>query len=168
MLTTFNATMSRSSRVLWLLEELEAAYSLVPVAIKRPDGGGGPDPNNLHPLRQVPCLLDDGEIIVESLAIWLHLADAHPAAGLAPAVGHPDRARYMGWMGAATAVLEPLVDAILSGDPTSDRLASARTWLSGRIETALSAAPWLMGERLAPANIDPAMLNKIRMFRPSI
>jgi len=27
--------------------------------------------------------------------------------------------------------------------------------------------PWLMGQRPAPADVDPAILNRIRAFRPS-
>lgn len=28
--------------------------------------------------------------------------------------------------------------------------------------------PWLMGKRSAPADVDPAILNKIRAFRPGV
>ena len=68
MITMYNATLSRSTRVLWLLEELGAPYEMVSVEIARPDGSGGPDPANPHPLKQVPCIRDGGAMIVESLA----------------------------------------------------------------------------------------------------
>ena len=158
MLTTFHAAMSRSSRLLWLIEELEAPYRLVPITIARPDGTGGPDGTNPHPLRQVPCVLDDGELVVESLAIWLHLADAYPAAGLASKVGDPERARYMGWMGAATAVLEPVVLAARDGGIDTDRVTHARLWLSERIEAALAAWPWLLGPGFSAVDVVYASL----------
>ena len=48
---------------------------------------------------------DDGEgskggglVLYESAAICLHLCDAHPAAGLAPAVGTPARAQFYKWL----------------------------------------------------------------------
>lgn len=153
MITTFNATMSRSTRVLWLLEELGLDYACVPVGIARPDGSGGPDPENPHPLKQVPCIVHDGEVMVESLAIWLHLADLRPEAGLAPAVGHPLRAAYMGWMGAATAVFEPLVLAIATRQPLSARLLDARDWLDARFAAALAERPWLLWDRFSAVDL---------------
>jgi GST-like protein len=51
-----------------------------------------------NPLRQVPTLvLGDGEVMTESAAILLYLADAYPEARLAPAA--PDlRRQYLRWM----------------------------------------------------------------------
>jgi len=153
MITTFNATMSRSTRVLWLLEELGLDYASVPVTIARPDGSGGPDPENPHPLRQVPCIVHDGELVVESLAIWLHLCDLRPEVGLAPAVGHPLRAAYMGWMGAATAVFEPLVLAVAMRQPLTARQVEARAWLDQRFAAALSERPWLLWDRFSAVDL---------------
>lgn len=162
MITTFNAAMSRSTRVLWLLEELGAPYEIVPVDIARPDGSGAPDPANPHPLGQVPCILDDGELIVESLAIWLHLSDLHPEARLAPPPGHPKRAEYVGWLGLATAVFEPLVAAILAGTPLTHRQAEARAFLDARFAAALAQGPWLLWERFSTVDLVYASL--LRFF----
>ena len=53
----------------------------------------------INPLRQVPALLlPSGEIMTESAAILIHLADSHPEASLAPGIGHPLRAQYLRWM----------------------------------------------------------------------
>ena len=53
----------------------------------------------VNPMRQVPALvLPSGEIMTESAAILIHLADAHPEARLAPPVGFPRRAQYLRWM----------------------------------------------------------------------
>lgn len=153
MITTYNATLSRSTRILWLLEEIGVAYRLVPVGIARPDGSGGPDPANPHPLKQVPCILDDGEMIVESLAIWIHLGDLHPETGLAPPPGDPKRAEYLGWLGLATAVFEPLVAAAIAGDKLSDRQAAARDFLDARFGAALARGPWLLGDRFSTVDL---------------
>ena len=46
----------------------------------------------LNPLGQVPTLiLDDGEVMTESAAILLHIADLAPQAGLLPRVGDASR-----------------------------------------------------------------------------
>ena len=162
MITTFNATMSRSTRILWLLEELGVPFDVVPITIARPDGSGGPDPANPHPLGQVPCIADDGELVVESLAIWLHLSDLYPEAGMAPPPGHPMRAEYMGWLGLATAVYEPLMVAVMTGTPLTDRQAAARAWLDARIAAALARGPWLLWDRFS--TVDLVYAGLLRFF----
>lgn len=50
-------------------------------------------------MRQIPTLLlPDGSMLTESAAILIHLAETHPEAGLAPAVGDPARAQFLRWM----------------------------------------------------------------------
>lgn len=50
-------------------------------------------------MRQIPTLvLPGGETLTESAAILLYLADAHPAARLAPALTDPARAQFLRWM----------------------------------------------------------------------
>jgi glutathione S-transferase len=48
MLTLFHAPKSRSTRMIWLLEELGAPYEIRTVDVVRPTGGGR-DPANPHP-----------------------------------------------------------------------------------------------------------------------
>ena len=53
----------------------------------------------VNPMEQVPALvLPDGELMTESAAILVHLADSHPAARLAPAVDDPRRPSFLRWM----------------------------------------------------------------------
>jgi GST-like protein len=53
----------------------------------------------LNPLRQVPTLvLPGGEVMTETAAILIDLADRHPAAGLAPAFTDPRRRQFLRWM----------------------------------------------------------------------
>lgn len=53
----------------------------------------------VNPQRQVPALvLPSGELMTESAAILIHLADSHPAARLAPALDSPLRPRFLRWM----------------------------------------------------------------------
>ncbi len=53
----------------------------------------------INPRQQVPSLmLPDGSIMTEGPAILLHIADAHPEAGLAPAPGTPERAQHDRWL----------------------------------------------------------------------
>ncbi len=52
-----------------------------------------------NPMRQIPTLvLPDGEVMTESAAILIYLADLDPAAGLAPAPSDPKRRQFLRWM----------------------------------------------------------------------
>lgn len=53
----------------------------------------------VNPMRQIPTLVfPDGEIMTESAAILIDLADRHPVACLAPAPADPRRRQYLRWM----------------------------------------------------------------------
>ena len=53
----------------------------------------------INPRQQVPSLmLPDGSIMTEGSAMLLHIADAHPAVGLAPIPGTPERAQHDRWV----------------------------------------------------------------------
>jgi GST-like protein len=63
------------------------------------DKAAAEDVGRLNPMKQVPALvLPSGELMTESAAILIHLADSHPDAGLAPALGSPMRPRFLRWM----------------------------------------------------------------------
>jgi GST-like protein len=52
-----------------------------------------------NPMRQVPTLvLPDGEVMTESAAILIWLADTHPEAPLAPRPDEPARRPFLRWM----------------------------------------------------------------------
>ena len=53
----------------------------------------------VNPMLQVPALvLPSGEVLTESAAILMWLAEQHPQARLAPPPGDPQRAAYLRWM----------------------------------------------------------------------
>ncbi len=87
-----------SAAVEALLEVLGAPYELVEV-VKTIDSKAPDWFFKLNPRGEVPVLeLSDGSIMTESAAMMIHLADAHPEAGLAPAAGSAARAEYLRWM----------------------------------------------------------------------
>ncbi len=149
MITLFHAPQSRSSRMIWLLEEVGVAYEIRPVSIFRPmTGEGHPDPVNPHPTKRVPALLHDGSLIAESVAIVLHVLDAFPEAGLAPMPGDPRRGDYLTWIAWYVAELEPALFAGMSGElarsPQKQRNHDA---VVGRLRNALADSPYVMGDR---------------------
>ena len=94
MLTLVHAPRSRSSRFLWLLEEIGEPYDIQYVSIRRVDGSGALDPANPHPHGKVPFLKDHASTVFEQTAIALYLADKFPEAHLGPAIGDPARGAF--------------------------------------------------------------------------
>ena len=148
MITLYHSPRSRSSRMIWLLEELGVPYEVRQVSIFRPmDGEGAPDPANPHPDKRVPALVHDGELLAESVAIVLYLTDAFPEAGLGPVVGEAGRGAYLTWLAWYAAEMEPAMFAAmggaLDGNPMKQRDYDA---VVARVEGALAQSPYLMGE----------------------
>jgi len=87
----------RTMRAAWALEEVGAEYEYVEVDLKR---GEGREPWFLaiNPAGKVPVLVDGDQIITESAAICLHLAEKFPASRLLPPVGSPERIECFKWI----------------------------------------------------------------------
>lgn len=61
-------------------------------------------------MQQVPVLvLPDAELMTESAAILIHVADSHPAARMAPALDDPRRPAFLRWMTYVSAQIYALV-----------------------------------------------------------
>ena len=156
MLTLHHAPRSRSSRIVWLLEELGADYLLKITDIPRMDGSGAPDPANPHPDKKVPALLDDGVLVTESIAIVQYLTDKFPGAGLGPPVGHPKRGPYLSWLAYYAGVMEPVVSLELAGladNQMMHRTFRDRAALDRRVVAALGAGPYVLGEQFSGVDI---------------
>ncbi|MDX2170535.1 MAG: glutathione S-transferase family protein [Deltaproteobacteria bacterium] len=161
MLTLFHAPRSRSSRIIWLLEELGASYTIAITDIPRQDGSGAADPANPHPDKKVPALLDDGELITESSAIVQYLTDRFPDAGLAPRIGEAQRGPYLTWLAYYAGVIEPVINFAVAGvadNPMLQRTFRDRAAMDRRILAGLAPGPFLLGERFSGADILVASL----------
>ncbi len=153
MIQLFHAPDSRSSRLIWLLEELGAAYELVYCDIKRISGRGAPDPRNPHPEKRVPALLVDGTLVTEQAAIALYLTDLHPSALGAP-VGSPERAAYLSWLAFYAGEVDPAYSVgSLYGEQLHAASVRDRTRVTGRVAAALERGPYLLGDHMTAADI---------------
>lgn len=156
MLTLYHAPQSRSSRIIWLLEELGADYELKITNIPRQDGTGASDPANPHPDKKVPALVDDGVLITESIAIVQYLTDKFPAAGLAPKIGDAKRGPYLSWLAYYAGVIEPVVTfgfAGLSDNPVLQRTFRDRAAMDRHILAGITPGPYLLGEKFSGADL---------------
>jgi len=155
MLTLYHFPNSRSSSIVWLLEELEVPYETTIVDIRRRDGTGRRDPANPHPHGKVPVIAHDGKIVFEIAAIALYLTDAFPEKNLGPRVGDAKRGEYLSWLAYRPGVLEP---AIMMRFLKVAHVQGAMAWAeAGEVENvlndALSTAKYFLGDAFSAADI---------------
>lgn len=134
----------------------------------------------LNPQGRVPTLVINGQVLTESAAIVMHLADLQPQAGLAPAPGTPARGGYYRWILFCAATLMPAywqwfhpVEAA-----GQDRAEAVRQQARGDIEAAwqqvadhLAAhGPYLLGVERSAADFLLTMLMRWarNMPRPAL
>jgi glutathione S-transferase len=157
MLTLYHAPQSRSTRIIWLLEELETPYKINYVDIKRPTGGAR-DPMNPHPDGRVPALMHDGSLVTESVAICLYLTDAFPAKGIGPTIGDACRGEYLTWLAYYAGVMEPALIERANKREEAEKV-------DHRVISTLEKGPYLLGEKFSAADV---LLASIMQFSRSL
>jgi glutathione S-transferase len=155
-LTLYHASPSRSSIVLWMLEETGQPYDVK--LIKLSDGDNlKSDYLAVNPMGKVPALKCGDTVITEAAAICAYLADEFPQAKLNIPVGTPARGVYLKWLFFGPSCIEP---AII--DRASPRKEEARRGMLGygtfdtvmdTVATAVAKGPFLMGEQFTAADV---------------
>jgi hypothetical protein len=96
MYTLYGSPSTAGTAIHWLLLELG-----VPFEARMLDFEAGEHKASaylaINPDGVVPTLIIDGAPVTEMAAIATLLAERHPEAGFAPAVGSPERAAYLSW-----------------------------------------------------------------------
>ena len=167
MITLFHHPKTRSTRFIFLLEELGVDYRIQQVNVRKRDGTGERDPANPHPLGKVPAILDAGTVVFESSAIALYLTDRFPQSRLGPTVGEPQRGAYLSWLAYYSGVLEP---AFVSKFLKTEVPRGTAGWvvveeaLTPLVE-ALGRGPYLLGEHFSA--VDVLYGTTFAMFRQS-
>jgi len=154
---------------------VEAALTLIGaryrVVGERRHDACDPDLFKINPLRQVPALvLPDGEVMTESAAILIWLADRYPDALLAPPPADNRRAAFLRWMiyisssiyGLAWVRNDPL--RLLSDrrqvrvalDRIADRRADCWRWMDAQIEP----GRFLLGDELGVLDLYAATVSR--------
>ncbi len=154
MLALYHSPGSRSSRFIWLLEELGVAHDVVYCNIKRRNGSGAPDARNPHPEKRVPALSHDGQIVTEQAAIALYLTDSFPTAGLGVSIGQTERAAYLSWLAFYAGEVDPVyVARTLYADRLDPMTQRDAQRVVARMSTALDKGPYLLGQQFSAADI---------------
>ena len=98
--TVYGAQMSGSVAVEAALTLMGQPYEVIEAMTFDPDDTpSGDKVLEANPMRQVPTLVTPaGEVLTESAAILIWLAEQHPGAEMAPAPGDPARGAFLRWM----------------------------------------------------------------------
>ena len=117
-----------------------------------------PEYLDINPMGKVPALRHGGTVVTECAAICAYLADAFPAAGLAPP--HTDRARapYYRWMFFAAGPLEAAWTNQAMGftvPPDRERMSGYGNFamVLNTLEAAVSRSPYLAGDTFTAADV---------------
>ncbi|MBE2292023.1 MAG: glutathione S-transferase family protein [Xanthomonadaceae bacterium] len=158
---------SASLVVHWLLLELGIDHELRLLDFARREQKS-PEYLALNPIGRVPTLLIDGQVLTESAAIAMHLADLHPQARLAPAPGTPARGDYYRWMCFCVYTLMPAYRAWFYPDEPAgaEHADAARECARGQIEAAWQQVddhlrrngPWMLGAERSAVDFVLTML----------
>lgn len=149
---------SRSSRIIWLLEELGIEYEIIPYFRNTTTMRAPPELGKIHPMGKAPIIDDGGIIIAESGAIIEYLIAKYDKGTLAPDTNSPLWPKYLELLhfGESTAMLGPLIMLFTRGTDA----ALAQGYAMGNIkesldfiETTLGKNEFLLGDHLSGADI---------------
>lgn len=107
MIKLYGVGPARSVRVAWVLKELDVAHEFVSVKLSEGEHMK-PEFLRLNPAHKIPVLVDGDQVITESAAIVLYLAEKYPGKGLIPADINARAQMYRWLMFAATELEQPL------------------------------------------------------------
>jgi glutathione S-transferase len=149
---------SRSTRVLWLLEEIGEPFDLT---VMPREAKQTPEYRALHPLGRSPALETDDGPLFESAALILQLADLHPEADLIGPLGSYSRALHYQWcFFGMTEIESALMDIARQlwkdGEPIEevvDRATARFVKAAAVVEQALGDRDYLVDDRFSVADI---------------
>ena len=147
---------SRAQMAHWMLEEAGAPYRIVPIDFEK---GENRTPSFLavNPMGKLPTIVHRGVVVTETAAIIAYVADAFPAAGLAPAPDDPLRGAYYRWLFFGAGCIEPALLDKMMKRPEVERK-TAVGWGSyedvvATLKKALALGPYLLGDKFSAADV---------------
>lgn len=154
--TLYGGARSRAMRVLWLLEELGADYTVVAAPPRSPEVMA------VNPTGKVPVLVAEGVAISDSVAIMTYLSDRHGAFTAAP--GTIARARQDAFVQAVNDEIDGVLwtaarhSFILPEEQRVEGVKDSLRWEFARNQGAVSArmddtGPFVAGAEMSIADI---------------
>lgn len=169
MLTLHHLDHSRSTRILWLLEEVGIPYELRRWE-RTPEQRAPAGLRDVHPLGKSPTLVDGDLVLAESSAILRYLNTRYADGRFAPPVGGNDHALHDEWLDFVEGTLAmPVIVAYLAkrmGDDATAVTQAATAPLDRMIvylADTVGKTPFLMGD--APMLADMQMVYILELAR---
>jgi glutathione S-transferase len=155
-LVFYTHPMSRGRIVRWMLEEIGAPYRTEVL-----DYGAtmkGAAYLAINPMGKVPAIAHRDMVVTECAAICAYLADAFPAARLAPAIDSPLRGPYYSWLFFGAGPVEAATTVKSCGfEVPPERLGmvgfGSLEDVLGVLERAVKNGPYLLGEAFSAADV---------------
>jgi glutathione S-transferase len=148
--------MSRARIAHWMVEEVGAPYRMELVSF---DKGEHKKAGFLavNPMGKLPALVYRGTVVTEAGAICAYLADAFPAAGLAPGPGAAERGTYYRWMFFGAGCVEPALMDRMTSRPAPPRPSSngygCYEDTVNTLEKAVTPGPFILGDRFSAVDV---------------
>jgi glutathione S-transferase len=163
MITIYHLNMSRSERIIWLMEELGLPYKLEKFQ-RGPDMLAPVSLKQVSPLGKAPAISDGDLTLIESGAIVEYIINRHGGGRLGVPVSSPDYARFLQWMHFAegSAMSQFLVHLFFAGGfiPGIDQSQPMIKTFTGRtadmlkfLDTELSRSPYFVGQEFTAADL---------------
>lgn len=155
-LVFYTNPMSRGRIVRWMLEEVGQPYRTE--LLEYATAMKSPEYLTINPMGKVPAIRHGETVVTEGAAICAYLADAYPAAGLAPPPGDHARGPYYRWLFFAAGPIE----AAVTNKSMGFELPAGKEMMAGygsfaavmdAMETAVSRTDYVAGDRFSAADV---------------
>ncbi len=161
MLQIYHAPRTRGFRVIWLCEELQVPYEVVPVDMS-PEYRASPEWRRLNPVGKVPVMKDGDLTMYESGAMVQSVLEKYGDGRLQPAPATPEHGLYLQWSWFAEATFARTLGEIVSharAFPDAEVPAVVEE-MKGRarlcaqaLDEWLEGRTWLLGDDFSAADI---------------
>lgn len=152
--TFYHAPDTRSSGILYLLEELGAPYDLELLSLERGDHKARAY-LAINPMGKVPAIRHGATVITEQGAIALYLGDLFVEAGLSPQMGDSSRGSLLRWLFFYGSCFEPaLIDRAFKREPGRASTMPYGTYddTIAALTAQLAQGPWFLGDTFTVAD----------------
>jgi len=146
---------SRAQMAHWMLEEVGAPYQIRHIDFEKGENRT-PEFLAINPMGKLPTIVHRGVTVTETAAIIAYLADAFPAAGLAPALDDPKRGTWLRWIVFGASCFEPaLLDTMMKRADVPKMTVGYGSYedVLGALEVMLEPGPWILGEVFSAADV---------------
>ena len=155
-LVFYTHPMSRGRIARWMMEEAGQPYrtEILDYATTMK----APAYLAINPMGKVPALKHGDTVVTEAGAICAYMADAFPAAGLAPPLGDHRRGPYFRWMFFAAGPVEAAMAARALGAQVKPEQKRMTGWgdqadLLNGLESAITGRDYILGDTFSAADV---------------